>query len=473
MIAAFTMVALLGFAAFAVDLGYVYVVRNRLQSATDSSALAAATDMRPGNLAARTRAALTAAAYGAAQGNKNAIPAMQSVNMDVAFDCRPNSVPLPCNNDSDESKRLANAVVVTQTARVPLFFGHLLGTPAVTVSAVAVAGAAGGDSKAMDVIIVMDATASMATSITGCGQDSLGRTISTKLHCAVAGVQSLLLNFRPSVDRVALMAYPPIKKTSATKASNCSTDMSSADYSAYRSSGVLPSTATYQIAALTSAYRTSDASSVLDGSQTLVTAVRGKSGSCTGLESPYFSGYPMTFYADAITAAKNALIAGAKPESEKVIILLSDGDATASTSVVGSNQCTQAVNAAKAATTAGVSVYSIAYEASTNSPACTTTQQCTQVKVDPTCTKKCTYTTVCQNVTQCSPNQESCQSESDSSKSACWAMQNIASKPEYFYSTGSTGCTSSAGNDYDNIKDVFDGVGVSLTKPRLLPSSAN
>ena len=108
---------------------------------------------------------------------------------------------------------------------------------------------------------------------------------------------------------------------------------------------------------------------------------------------PYYSGAPSygaappwgiadrggegTFYAGIITAAENALIAEQAARTaagisgtQNVIILLSDGDATATGSQLSgystSAECTQAVTAAQAATRSGTLVYAVAYGAQTS-----------------------------------------------------------------------------------------------------------
>jgi hypothetical protein len=100
-----------------------------------------------------------------------------------------------------------------------------------------------------------------------------------------------------------------------------------------------------------------------------------------------------TYYADAITAAQAALASSGRATAQKVIILLSDGDASASSSNMPAgkynNQCHEAITAAQAATAAGTWVYTIAYGAatsgscSTDSPtisACSTLQQMASIR---------------------------------------------------------------------------------------------
>jgi hypothetical protein len=144
---------------------------------------------------------------------------------------------------------------------------------------------------------------------------------------------------------------------------------------------------TYQVVNFSSDYRTSDTTTSLSTTSNLVRAARGKSG-CNGLQA--IGGYG-TFYAQAINAAQADLAAekALYPNSQNVMIILSDGDATATctTSVGGvctagamkgasvtaatgayppqstKQECHQAVAAAQAAATAGTRVYSVAYGA--------------------------------------------------------------------------------------------------------------
>src|SRR3954467_15127378 len=55
------LVALLGIAAFAIDVGYAYYAKRQLQSATDAAALAGAQDLRAANTAINTATTYAAA----------------------------------------------------------------------------------------------------------------------------------------------------------------------------------------------------------------------------------------------------------------------------------------------------------------------------------------------------------------------------------------------------------------------------
>ena len=151
----------------------------------------------------------------------------------------------------------------------------------------------------------------------------------------------------------------------------------------------------YQVTPLEHTYRTSNTAASLDTSSKIVKAVRGGAPGCTqGID---VIGGKGTFYADAITQAQAALIANGRPNVQKAIILLSDGDAAAdATAQIATakeaNQCQHAIDAANAAKAATPStwVYAIAYTASTssssscghNSPhisACSTLQKIAQI----------------------------------------------------------------------------------------------
>src|SRR5258706_11637731 len=107
----------------------------------------------------------------------------------------------------------ATAIVVKQQATVPLLFAPILGMSTTTISASATAGRAGGSAKPADVVLILDTTASMNTSDSACSVSG-----STRLTCAVSGLQTLLKGFSPSQDQVALMVFPGL--TTSTQAAN-------------------------------------------------------------------------------------------------------------------------------------------------------------------------------------------------------------------------------------------------------------
>jgi hypothetical protein len=148
-----------------------------------------------------------------------------------------------------------------------------------------------------------------------------------------------------------------------------------------------------------------------------------------------------TFYAGVITAAQEALVAEQTARnngSQNVIILLSDGDATASGSQLNgystAKECTQAVTAAHAASTAipPTTVYAVAYGAESSG-----------------CTSGDTY-------------------------NPCSTMKAIASAQKDFFSDDTTsgsgaGCVGTTLNS-TNLKAIFAFIASNFKNSRLLPT---
>ena len=123
----------------------------------------------------------------------------------------------------------------------------------------------------------------------------------------------------------------------------------------------------YVITPLSNDFKTSS-SSALNNSSQLVSAVNWNA--CSGGTYPGNEYYGLnspggvnTYYAAAITAAQAELMADSARGAQRVIILLSDGDANTQSP----RQCTRAVQAAQSAAAAGTWVYSVMYgQTSTN-----------------------------------------------------------------------------------------------------------
>jgi hypothetical protein len=322
----------------------------------------------------------------------------------------------------------ANAIVVKQQATVPLIFGKLFGLSTKTLTATATAGGSGGLGTSLDIMIVVDTTASMNGSDPNCSVSG-----ATRVVCATAGARTLLLGkptasppnygLPPSTVHVGLMVFPGLTNSSQPA---YDFDCASSPHPAIAKYNASP---VYQIIGLSSDYKTSDTASSLNTSSNLVKALQGGAAGCTqGLEA---IGGVATYYANVITAAQNALTSTGRPGVQKVIILLSDGDANASSSNVpagkASNQCHQAITTAAAATSAGTWVYTAAYGAATSS---------------------------------------SCSTDSPSI-SACSTLQQMASAPKKFFSDGAGGCTSPS-NPSSELVGLFTAIGASFSSPRLL-----
>jgi von Willebrand factor type A domain len=395
-----------------IDGGNVVNAQRTLQASSSAAALAAGAD-----IGSTTNPINTATLYSSVAGSKNASANLGGVTITATLKCF-TSTGVTCTGSP-----LANGIVVTQQATVTTNFGSVIGLGSVHVSATAIAGAKGGKSKPVDVMIIVDTTQSMNGADTSCSISGASR-----LDCALAGVRALLGGFWPTVDQAGLMVFPGITSASVPKSYDCST--STPAVLAYNNSPV------YQIIPLVADYRTSNTAPSLNTASNLVKAARGGASGCTqGISAVGGVG---TFYADAIKAAQATLTATGRSNVQRAIVLLSDGDASASSVPSGeaNNQCQEAITAANTAKTAGTWVYSIAYGASTSSSS-------------------------------------SCSSDTPHI-SACSTMQQIASDSSKFFSDtvgGTSSCTSAANSLTDLIK-IFQNIGSDLSSARLLRNDA-
>ena len=276
-----------------------------------------------------------------------------------------------------------------------------------------------------NVAIVVDTTASMQST------DSDSTCNASRISCALNGIQILLQNMNPCaassptcgaasngnvsnpVDKVSIFTYPNVQTSTAVNDYNCSgSNPTVTAYTFPSATGVTytPGTSTYQIVDYSSDYKSSNSTTTLSTSSNLSAAIgdgpsttvtKGKKTTttpCPGMQAPGGEG---TFFAGAIYAAQASLAAAkvANPKAQNVMIVLSDGDASAASSAMpgasttsgvypsSKNQCQQAVTAAAAAKTAGTKVYTVAYGAkasgcSTDSPAITPCQTMQRMAYD-------------------------------------------------------------------------------------------
>jgi Flp pilus assembly protein TadG len=407
MLVGISIVALVGMGTLVVDVGNVINAQRTLQASSDAAAMAAAQD-----IGSATNPVTTATTYSSVAGNKNAHGNLPGVTIITTLKCF-TSTGVTCTGSP-----LANGIVVTQRATVPTFVGSVVGVPSMNISATATAGARGGKSQPVDVMIILDTTGSMNTSDSSCS--------ATRMDCALGGVRALLSGFWPTVDQVGLMVFPGVTNATVSKDYDCST--TNPTTVAYNNSPV------YQIIPLTANYRLSN-TAPLDQTANIVKAARGGASGCT--QGIVAVGGQDTFYADAITLARTTLTTAGRTNVQKAIILLSDGDASASNVPTGeqNNQCQQAITTANAARAAGTWVYSVAYGASTSSSS-------------------------------------SCGSDSPHI-SACATMQKIAqtgtSDLSKFFSSTSA-CASP--HTISDLTQIFQNIGTDLTSARLLRNDA-
>ena len=418
---ALTMVATVGTAAYVVDMGNVMVAHRQLQAATDAAALAGAADI---NCCAQAgQAVRTARTFSAQNGSNNA-----TTRMTVAI--APGYPILRCvavTGVSCTGPDNANAIVVRQTATIPMIFARIVGIRTMDIAAISTAAANAGKPKPLDVMIVLDTTASMNTADPSCSIRG-----ATRLTCATAGARTLLATLSPSVDNVGLMVFPGVKNAAeAAKNYDCST--SNPAIAKYNASPL------YKILGLGSDYRASDTANGLATGSNLSRAFGGGGTGCQ--QGMAAVGGVGTFFADALNAAQASLRADGRPDTQKVIILLSDGDAGATAGNISAaslaNQCQQAIAAAGAIASAGTWIYSIAYGAPINAMASCPTDL---IRI-----------------------------------SACTTMQQIASEPGKFYSDqvgGGSPCTSAA-HSVSELVAVFTSISDSFKGARLLSDNSS
>ena len=440
--------ALLGMAGFTIDLGRALYTHNELQASTDAAAMAGAHNLPS------TAAIATATQYGSATGSLNAESNLPGVTMVAGYPKIVCLTTLSAQGMACVAPGNGNALVVKQQIVLPLYVLPILGVRTLTLTASATASMQGSISKPYNVVIVVDSTGSMN------GPDTGSNCTTSRLTCALAGVQILLQNLSPcgtgltscgtpdntgnvsnAVDRVSLYTFPALTSAAdVQKDGDCSGTPSVAPYTFPVSPQPPP---LYQIVNFTSDYRSSDTNATLTSGSSLVKAAGGGK-SCSGLQAPGGSG---TFYAGVIYAAQDALVAQAQQNAgtKNVMVLLSDGDASAPANrMTGANntgtypstknQCQQAVDAANAATRAGTLVYTVAYGAT--SSGCATDN----------------------------PNITPCQT-----------MEQMASAPQNFFSdykagNGSSPCVSAA-QSTANLNQIFQQIAGGLTVGRLIPDS--
>ncbi len=307
---------LVGLAGFTVDIGHLALVQKELQSSTDAAALAGGYNI-PVNTAVNT-----ATTYGAGTGDKNRLAGGVTGTMVSGYPKLKCLTTTNVNCVGTELAGGANAVQVSETATVPMWFAQIMGFGSYTLSATSTASARGGIGESLNVMIILDTTASMQSGIdSGCG---LGSS-STRLQCAEAGVKALLSGLNPSLDYVGLMVFPGLQSSSeAANAATCGQSTGASNLQQYGNAPI------YQIASLNNNFRTSNTATTLNTGSTIAKAIgQGGSGCNSGVSAPGGEG---TYFADAFNQAQASLVALSStqsPPSQNVIVFLSDGGANA------------------------------------------------------------------------------------------------------------------------------------------------
>jgi len=387
----FLSILVIGAGGITIDLGHAYVCYRQLQASTDAAALAGAYSM---TLTGATQASVSnkASGFSSVTNGANVTLNLPSPTVSTTFRCVTDSplVTAPCT----ASPTGYNVIQVVQKSTIPTYFIKVLSlfrvnaANSLTLAATSTATMMAGKSTQVNVAMLVDTTASMGS------QDSDANCNNTRIHCALSGVQTLLQGLTPctatstktncnAYDQVSLFTFPSVQANTASSDTTCPTSNPTiVPYSTPTrgATWVAPTgaSATYQITNYLSDYSsTNQQGGSLNNSSAATIAVGGSTNkNCSGMQTPGGDG---TYYAGAIYAAQSSLIAAqlANPGSQNIMIILSDGDANASSSkITGSSklsgnvygspndQCHQAITAANYASTSGTTVFTIAYGAS-------------------------------------------------------------------------------------------------------------
>ena len=144
LLATISMVMLLGFTALAVDIGYLYSTRRRMQTAADAAAIAGATALRDGQ------------DYTKAAGDVTSLNGFTNSQNDVTVAVSEPTLPPPYPSD-------VTYVEVDISQTVPTYFLRALGYKSMNVGARAVSGAVAGPAC----IYLLDRTDAQTLSLTG------------------------------------------------------------------------------------------------------------------------------------------------------------------------------------------------------------------------------------------------------------------------------------------------------------------
>ena len=193
--------------AVSVDVGWLYYNQRQLQIAVDAAASAGGQKLYTATQATVTQNVnLYAAAYSNGGTSYNSLPTSVIVQAPSITWHQYNSVPLGYKPPNVSGY---NAIDVSQTASVPLYFGKLFNISSVTIQATASASAGGSPTVPVNVAIILDTTGSMGNTDNKCGSVPGVSGTPTQLQCAKYGAQVLLKELTAAADNVSLFVFPP------------------------------------------------------------------------------------------------------------------------------------------------------------------------------------------------------------------------------------------------------------------------
>ncbi len=516
----FGLVAFLGFAGISIEVGHGYFAVAELRSSTSAAALAGAS-----GLPNQAKATTYAQNYSSIDTglNRNGIMSVQPTGLVTAFYCSStvSGWGTPCqDSNGNYTSSGANVMTVTQTAKVPTWFAAMFGVPNFNITATATAAMAGGQYTPDNIAIVVDTTSSMSSNDPG---TQTACSSKSQIACALLGAQKLLSQLNPCssgttcttgskpVNTVSLFVFPPVLATTVTKDYICPTANPTIEpYTFQNTTAAAPNfnppvdvngipLYDYMITTWSTDYRSSVGTQTLNPNSDIVIAVGDSGvGGCAGISSP--GGYG-TYYAQGIYIAQQALIAAqsANKGSSNVMIILSDGDATAcaangntaagacnskadlvvqtgylngTTAASGCTsahncsptsytypsalgECGQAVVAAQAAAAAGTKVETIGYGSETSG-----------------CATDKTYSATVGSVSYANTGWGATGSWK-AGDSPCQALAAMASGLQFVYSDDGNGCVSADNGSVTQLNQIFGAITNGLSSPRLLPNGTS
>ena len=201
-VVAVVITAITALAATSVEVGHVYYAYQKLVQSTNQAALAGAQAMSTALYSTASSGAYTVAVttavkqYSSMAGELNAISYLQndSIATQTVFCSSHNGgIAILCGvPDAPGSTTGYNAIKVTQTATVNLWFGGLVGMKSMNLAATSTAAMKGASNTPYNLAVIMDTTASMADTVKG---DKNCTT--SQISCAVAGLEAMLDQMDP------------------------------------------------------------------------------------------------------------------------------------------------------------------------------------------------------------------------------------------------------------------------------------
>jgi hypothetical protein len=333
------LVALLGIAAFSIDVGYAYYAKRQLQAATDAAALAGSQDLPD-----VAKAIATATSYA----NANTPANLANSSFTYTAKCTNTAVLAGGCQDSVNP----NALVVSGTASTNAWFAKLFGIDHFNVSAHASA-CSPCSSNPVDLVIAIDRTLSM------CRPTGPGGTC-TDLDNAKDGVRTMLGILNPPSTQIGMVAFPPVQSSAADACAAPYNSLGNNGYDGYDSPD-----RRYVTDTISGDFK--DSLGALNPTSGLYLHTQ------DGPQASCIQAGGNTSYSEALRQARAELEAHGRPDVPDYIVFLTDGEANIG-SVYGPGDatyppgnaddqqpCHTAVNLANAYKAEGVTIYSIGY----------------------------------------------------------------------------------------------------------------